>query len=112
MEENANANAEYLGTQEYLGMLIDSNECLSSFKSHILDLESRIRELKSELKEKDAKLMLFMTKDSFTISRHDLRSFFITVKNRKETDKEWELFQSKFEFRLQLEIYKWIDSLE
>lgn len=98
-------------TREYLAMLHESNGCLTMYKSHILDLESKIKDLRSELKEKDNKLMHYMTKDSFSISRHDFRSFFVTVKNRRETDEEWETFQAKFHFTLQLEIYKWIDSL-
>lgn len=98
--------------QEYVAMLHDSNKCLTIHASHILDLESKIKDLRAELKEKDDKLMHYMTKDSFTISRHDFRSFFVTVKNRRETDAEWEIFQRTFTFKLQVEIYKWIDSLE
>jgi predicted 3-demethylubiquinone-9 3-methyltransferase (glyoxalase superfamily) len=99
-------------TREYLSMLHESNGCLTMYTSHILDLESKIKDLRAELKEKESKLMHYMTKDSFSISRHDFRSFFVTVKNRRETDQEWEAFQTKFHFKLQLEIYKWIDSLQ
>jgi len=99
-------------TREYLAMLHESNGCLTMYTSHILDLESKIKDLRAELKEKESKLMHYMTKDSFSISRHDFRSFFVTVKNRRETDQEWDTFQAKFHFKLQLEIYKWIDSLQ
>ena len=98
-------------TQQYLGMIQDANQCLKHYTSHILELESTIKDLRAELKEKEDKLMLFMTKDSLSPSRHDLRTFFITVKNRKETDAEWELFQTTFRFRLHTQIYEWIDSL-
>lgn len=97
---------------EYLGMIEDANECIKMYKAHILELESRLHAVRSELKEKDESLLLFMQTDPFSVSRNSLRSFFITVKNRRETDAEWELFQSTFTFKLQLEIYKWVDSLE
>lgn len=98
-------------TDQYLLMLKESSGCISLYASHIHDLESKIQDLRAELKEKEQKLLHFMTKDSFSISRHDFRSFFVTVKNRKETDAEWDAFETTFRFRLQVEIYKWIDSL-
>jgi hypothetical protein len=98
-------------TEQYLSMLKESSGCITLYASHIHDLESKIQDLRAELKEKEQKLLHFMTKDSFSISRHDFRSFFVTVKNRKETDAEWDAFETTFRFRLQVEIYKWIDSL-
>lgn len=98
-------------TEHYLGMLQDSSECVKIYALHIQNLEEKIRSLQNEVKESHDKLLYFMTKDSFSISRSDLSTFFITVKNRRETDEEWKLFQDTFRFRLQLEVYKWIDSL-
>ena len=101
---------DYL-TQEYLGMIKDSNECLKKFNAHIVYLESTIKELRAELKEKDDKLFFYMKKDSFTISRHEFSTFVAVVKNRRETDKEWELFQETFRSNIKLEIYAWLDAL-
>ena len=98
-------------TQEYLGMLKDSNECLKLYASHIAERDAVIKTLRAELKEQEAKLQECMARDSFTISRTDLRSFFVTVKYRHETDAEWALFERTFSFKLQDEIYKWIESL-
>ena len=98
-------------TEQYLGMLQDSSECVKVFTSHIQTLEGRLKEVQQELKETQERLLYFMANDSFSMSRHELSSFFITVKNRRETDEEWQLFQDTFRFRLQLEVYNWIDSL-
>jgi hypothetical protein len=98
-------------TGQYLGMLQDSSECVKVYASHIQNLEEQIKALREEIKEGQEKILYYMAKDSFSISRHDLSTFFITVKNRRETDKEWQLFQDTFRFRLQIEIYTWIDSL-
>ena len=92
-------------------MLQDSNECLKLYASHIAERDAVIKTLRAELKEQEAKLQECMARDSFTISRTDLRSFFVTVKYRHETDAEWALFERTFSFKLQDEIYKWIESL-
>lgn len=98
-------------TLQYLGILQDSNECLKLYASYLAERDAIIKDLRAELKEKEAKLFFYMAKDSFSISRSDLRNFFITVKYRHETDAEWELFQRTFRFKLQEEIYTWIESL-
>jgi len=98
-------------TEQYLGMLQDSSECVKHFTLHIQTLQERIQRLNEELKEAQEKVLFYMTKDSFTISRHELSTFFITVKNRRETDEEWKLFQETFRFKMQVEVYNWIDSL-
>lgn len=98
-------------TEQYLGLLQDSSECVKHFTLHIQTLEQRILELKKELKEAQEKVLFYMTKDSFSISRHDLSTFFITVKNRRETDEEWNLFQKTFRLKMQILVYNWIDSL-
>lgn len=92
-------------------MLNDSNECLKLYASHIAERDAVIKALRAELKERDQRLLFFMTRDSFSISRSDLRNFFVTVKYRHETDAEWELFERTFRFKLQEEIYTWIESL-
>ena len=97
---------------EYLGMIEDSNGCIQMYKGVVEDMGKVIKQLRQELKEKEEKLILFMQTDPFSISRNDLRTFFIVVKERHETDAEWALFQSTFQFKLQREIYNWIDSLE
>jgi hypothetical protein len=97
-------------TEQYLGMLQDSSECVKVYASHIQNLEEKIRDLQKEVKEGQEKLLYFMSKDSFSVSRHEFSTCFITVKNRRETDVEWQLFQDTFRFRLQIEVYKWIDS--
>jgi folylpolyglutamate synthase/dihydropteroate synthase len=99
-------------TEHYLGMLQDSSECVKVYTSHIQNLEERIRLLQKEIKEGHEKLLYYMAKDSFSVSRHEFSTCFVTVKNRRETDAEWALFQDTFRFRLQIEVYKWIDSLE
>ncbi len=98
-------------TEQYLGILQDSSECVKVFTSHIQTLEARLKEVQQELQESQEKLLYFMAKDSFSISRHELSTCFITVKNRRETDEEWKIFQDTFRFRLQIEVYNWIDSL-
>lgn len=98
-------------TEQYLGMLQDSSECVKHFTLHIQTLQERIKRLNEELKEAEEKVLFYMTKDSFSISRHDLSTFFITVKNRRETDEEWKLFQESFRFKMQIQVYNWIDSL-
>lgn len=97
---------------EYLGMIEDSNACIQMYKGVIEDMGKVIKQLREELKEKEEKLLLFMQTDPFSVSRNDLRTFFIVVKERPETNEEWALFQSTFQFKLQKEIYQWIDSLE
>ena len=99
-------------TEQYLGMLQDSSECVKVYASHIEKLEEKIRYLQEEVKASQEKLFYFIAKDSFSVSRHEFSTCFITVKNRRETDVEWQLFQDTFRFRLQIEVYKWIDSLE
>lgn len=98
-------------TEQYLGMLQDSSECVKIYALHIQKLEEKIRDLQEEVKAGQEKLFHFMAKDSFSISRHDFSTCFITVKNRRETDAEWILFQDTFRFKLQIEVYKWIDTL-
>jgi len=101
---------DYLSA-EYLGMLKDTNECIKYLMAHIRGLETSMNDLRVELKEKDEKLMYYMSKDSFSISRAELSSFFAVVKNRRETDKEWDLFQETFHSKVQIQIYAWIDAL-
>lgn len=98
-------------TEHYVGLLQDSSECVKHFTLQIQTLEGRIQELKKELNEAQEKVLFYMTKDSFSISRHDLSTFFITVKNRRETDEEWNLFQKTFRLKMQILVYNWIDSL-
>lgn len=99
-------------TDQYLGMLQDSSECVKIYASHIQTLEEKIRALHEEVRAAQERLLYFMAKDSFSVSRHEFSTCFITVKNRRETEAEWNLFQDTFRFRLQVEVYKWIDSLE
>lgn len=97
--------------EQYLGVLQDSNECLKLYATHIAERDAVIKSLREELKEQEARLNLFMARDSFTISRSQLRTFFVTVKYRHETDAEWDLFERTFAFKLQDEVYRWIESL-
>ena len=97
--------------EQYLGVLQDSNECLKLYATHIAERDALIKSLREELKEQEARLNLFMARDSFTISRSQLRTFFVTVKYRHETDAEWDLFERTFAFKLQDEVYRWIESL-
>jgi hypothetical protein len=55
----------------------------------LIESRKELRQKDKEIHSLQKKLLLYMQTSHVGISRHEFRSFFITVANREETNEEW-----------------------
>lgn len=88
------------------------NTTIKHLLNAILESKKEIRQKDAEIKELQEKLLLYMQTSHVGISRHEFRSFFMTVTNREETNEEWNMFIQTFHYNTLphvKQIYAWID---